>query len=279
MDLDFPWFFCKPPYQPHAELLRIRAAQLKGWEYSPHLDHSRTLHAVCNVVLDEFKKSACAIAAQAQIVEATVDLAVQLGVIEPTRRVKNKEALTINGKIFSKVQIGQLRASLHGYVQKHISLDDQNPNWEQVREEAEERYREAAILEQEADQMDTTRRESRDMAPAATLGAALPSSSDGQARLSPHQSPVRQLTQGEFLESLRKRLGWTRAKLATRSGLSYKTIVNAESNKSLADNTFEILVQTFNREPRIVPKLDNSQVPRVPQESRKPRKPKLPKES
>src|ERR1039457_5400048 len=110
MDLDLPWFFRNPPNRPHAELLRIRAAQLKGWEYSPRLDHSRTLYTVCDVVLNEFKKSCCPIAAQAQIVEATLDLAVQLGVIEPTSPVKNEPVLTLKGKAFSKAQIGQLRA-------------------------------------------------------------------------------------------------------------------------------------------------------------------------
>jgi DNA-binding XRE family transcriptional regulator len=279
MQLAFPWFFRKPPNQPHAELLRIRAAQLKGWEYSPHLDHSRTLYAVCDVVLNEFKNSCCPIAVQAQIVETTVDLAVQLGVIEPTRPVKNKPVLIIRTKTFSQKQIGELRASLHSYVQKHINLDDPKPNWELVRVEAEERYRKAFSLEQEADQVQMSKHEHRETAPSATSDRVLPLSADDQAGLAPHQSRVRTLTQGEFIESLRMRLGWSRAKLVTKSGLDPKTIVNAESNKFVADKTIDILLQTFNREPGILPKLDNSQVPRVPAQPRRPRKPKLPKDS
>jgi hypothetical protein len=205
-------------------------------------------------------------------------LAVQLGVIEPTLPAKNKPVLIIKTKTFPKKQIGELRASLHSYVQKHINVDDPKPNWEQVRLEAEKRYYEASILERAADHMDTTRHESHDLAPAATLGAALPPSSDAQAGLGPHQSLVPQLTQGEFLESFRKRLGWGKGKLADRSDLDYNTIKRAESNKCVDDSTIEKLVETFNAQPEIVPKIEFLQVPRIPS-PRKPRKLKLPKES
>jgi len=144
MELQLPWFFRQPRNHAHAELIRIRAAQLKGWEYSPRLNYGRSIDAVCDLVSDEFRNSGCQREAAEEIVRATLDLTVQLALTEPMRRIKSKEAvITIKGITFPKSQIGQLRERLYQHLQKTSKLSYQAPNWEEIRQEAERRHREA----------------------------------------------------------------------------------------------------------------------------------------
>ena len=59
---------------------------------------------------------------------------------------------------------------------------------------------------------------------------------------------------GEMVKILRKRLGWSRAKLSEESGLHINTVTNAERNPDCYLSTFEKLIEAMGYEIEILPR-------------------------
>ena len=252
MDLKLPWFFRQPQNRSRAQLLRIRASQLKGCDCSRGSDCSRSIEAVCNLVFEEFKKSGCPLAGQAgKIVKASVELMVQLEVIRPPkRRILLTEAAKIMGRRFPKAEISDLRARLLNRVQGAIDLANQTPRGDRASQLAEKLLQEAEVLEREAERLDSLNK-------GAVALSVVPGEATGQSR------------QAEWMKCQLDRRGWTTGDLSGHGNVDRKTGDKALSGLYVSLRSWDSIVASLNQKPLEGHKIDILEVPRTEKAPRK----------
>ena|ERR1035437_457687 len=246
MELKLPWFFRQPQNQLRARLLRIRASQLQGCECSRGSDCSQSIDAVCDLVFDEFKKNGYPLVGQAgQIVNAAVELMVQLEVIKPPRRrILLTEAAKIMGRRFPKAEISDLRARLLNRVQEAIDRANQTPRADRASQLAEKLLQEAEILEREAERLDSLNE-------GAVALPVMPGEATGQSR------------QAEWMKCQLDRRLWTTGDLSRHGKLDRKTGDKALSGLYVSPGSWESIVDRLNQKPLEGHKIDIKEVPRT----------------
>jgi hypothetical protein len=244
MELDLPYlplFLPERRDRARAALLRIRASQLKGADFGPTVD------TICDLVAREFERSGGVLSGHTRglVISATVDLVVQLGVIEPPRPPPyHKESTRIRGKEFRTTEIRELSGRLAQRLQDELHN----------REAAQK----AEILAQEADRLDP-----------ATERGGMPAREVDRPAPPTDRAALPRLTQDAWVKKQRQLSGWSVGELASKSGLDRKTVKAADEGRYVNDKSWHLIVETFSEDPVHRRKIDMETVQRTENSRRK----------